>query len=232
MLFTTKNRKKNESLSIKIGDETINRVSHTKFLGIWIDDKLNWSHHIANAKNKISKGLGILWRAKRLLLEKTMVTLYYSFIYPYLHYGITAWGKSSHCYLDPLKKLQKRAIRFISSASRFAHTHPIFKRLNLLKLDEIFVLNVMMFMFNFKHYLLPQVFNDMFLLNSSVHSHSTRQQNMYHNLPWRLQIRSKSIRIQGTLIWNKLIQNFDYNCSYATFKFHVRKYLLENNITI
>ena len=183
MLFVTKGKKIDSSVSIKIGDELINRVNHTKFLGIIIDDKLNWSYHIANVKNKISKGLGIIWKAKRLLTEKTLLTLYFSFIYPYLHYGIMAWGKADVTYLGSLIKLQKRAVRLISSAPRLAHTLPLFRKLKLLKLCDIYVLNIMLFMFKFKHYLLPRVFDNMFVLNSDIHNHFTRQRNMYHCLP-------------------------------------------------
>ena len=232
MLFVTKGKKINPSVPIKIGDEIINRVHETKFFGIIIDDKLNWSYHIAKVKNKISKGLGILWKVKRLINETTMLTLYYSFIYPYLHYGIMAWGKADATYLDSLFKLQKRAVRLVSSAKRLAHTKPLFKKLKLLKLSDIYILNIMLFMFKFRHSLLPQVFDGMFVLNRDVHNYFTRQFDMYHYLTWRLQMRKKSIRIQGPIIWNQLVLHFDYNCTIVTFKFHVKNYLLVNDIEI
>ena len=187
---------------------------------------------LAKVKNKISKGLGILWKVERLINEKTMLTLYYSFIYPYLHYGIMAWGNADATYIDSLFKLQKRAVRLVSSAKRLAHTKPLFKKLKLLKLSDIYILNIMLFMFKFRHSLLPQVFDDMFVLNRDVHNYFTRQFDMYHYLTWRLQMRKKSIRIQGPIIWNQLVLHFDYNCSIVTFKFHVKNYLLVNDIEI
>ena len=138
MLFKTKGKKFSSDISIKIRDQCIDKVTHTKFLGITIDDRLNWSNHITCIKNKIAKGLGIMRKAKSLLKEKTLITLYYSFIYPYLHYGIIAWGKTTNNYLNPLSILQKRAIRLISSAHKFDHTAPLFKKLGLLKLENIY----------------------------------------------------------------------------------------------
>ena len=37
---------------IVIGNEPVSRVSYTKFLGVIIDEKLNWSEHVNKNKNK------------------------------------------------------------------------------------------------------------------------------------------------------------------------------------
>ena len=44
MLFNSKNKMKNNP-SISIDGESIPFVDHTKFLGVWIDNKLNWKEH-------------------------------------------------------------------------------------------------------------------------------------------------------------------------------------------
>ena len=81
MLFTL--RKKPRSLDdIFIDHEPIEKVEHFKFLGVIIDAKLSWVDHIQFIKKKISKGLGILCMAKRVLKLPNLLTLYYSFIYP------------------------------------------------------------------------------------------------------------------------------------------------------
>ena len=118
MLFTTKGKKVSKDISIKISNQEITQVDHTKFLGVIIDDKLNWSYHIKAIKNKIAKGIGVIFKARRYLNQKTLITLYYSFVYPYVHYGILAWGKTYNVHLDPLIKMQKRAVRVISSSNR------------------------------------------------------------------------------------------------------------------
>ena len=39
---------------IKLNEQTIPLVSNTKFLGVFLDDTLNWKHHIANLHNKLT----------------------------------------------------------------------------------------------------------------------------------------------------------------------------------
>ena len=82
-------------------------VSFIKFLGVIIDDKLNFDNHISYIKNKISKGLGILIKAKKYLNRRILVNLYYTFVYPYLIYCVEIWGHACNIYLDPIVKLQK-----------------------------------------------------------------------------------------------------------------------------
>ena len=160
---------------------------------------------------------------------KTLIrpTLYYSFVYPYLHYGITAWGDTYDTYLDPLFKLQKRVIRIIFSACRDAHTQPLFKELKILDLSHVYSLNVMMFMFKFNHGLLPDVFGNMFMLSSAInHERFSRHANLLYSQYYRLDIVKQGIRIQGERHWNYMLDKIDIICSPATYKFHLKRFLL------
>ena len=84
--------------------------------------------------------------------------LYDYLILPHLQYGILTWG---FC-LGRLEKLQKRSVRIISRSKYNAHTDPLFKILNLLKLKDIFELSVLKLYFKFKHNLLPVYTSNMF----------------------------------------------------------------------
>ena len=67
-----------------LSNTNLDRVVYTKFLGVIIDDKLNFVNHIAYIKNKISKGMGIIYKARKFLNKSILVNLYNSFVYPYL----------------------------------------------------------------------------------------------------------------------------------------------------
>ena len=58
-----------------------------------------------------------------------------------------------------LEKLQKKAIRLITNSKYIAHTNPLFKRLQLLKIANVFKLRVLKFYYNFYNGLLPAYFN-------------------------------------------------------------------------
>ena len=62
---------------LKLGDSLINRVSTTKFLGVWLDDQLNWKTHLNKLLSKLKCGLGMLQRSKELLSYKAKKLLAY-----------------------------------------------------------------------------------------------------------------------------------------------------------
>ena len=132
--------------------------------------------------------------------------------------------------MDPLVKIQKRAIRMISSASWDAHSDPLFKKLYLLNLKNIYVLNVMLFMYRFKKGSLPSLFDTMFVLNTEIHGHFTRQYNCYHSPVWRLEVRRRTISVQGPYFWNLIRKKIDCNCSISTFKFRIKSFLINNDV--
>ncbi len=67
----------------------IEGVNQCKFLGVIIDDKMTWKHHVSYICNKISKGIGILVRARQIFYGETLATLYNALIKPHFTYCIT-----------------------------------------------------------------------------------------------------------------------------------------------
>ena len=69
MLFSKKHPKPNDdTINLSLANETINRVTSTKFLGM-IDDKLSWEVHLNYTKNKMSSGLYALNKSKHVSLS-------------------------------------------------------------------------------------------------------------------------------------------------------------------
>ena len=79
----------------KINNYEIKRSSSIKFLGVMVDENLNWKDRINVIENKLSKNLGLLHKAKQFLNAKTMKSLYFSFIHSYLTYGNVLWCSTS-----------------------------------------------------------------------------------------------------------------------------------------
>ena len=81
-----------------------------KFLGVFVDENLTWIDHIITVKNKLSKNLGLLHKAKNYLNKKSMVSLYYSFIHSFLNDRNIAWCSISMTKLKQLFSKQKQAL--------------------------------------------------------------------------------------------------------------------------
>lgn len=89
MIF--RNRVIDYNQNIKINDVEIETVCENKFLGIIIDNKLNWKSHINHVVAKISRSISILHKAQDMLNQKSLYMLYYSLIVPYMTYCVEVW---------------------------------------------------------------------------------------------------------------------------------------------
>ena len=75
------------SAQISIRNENIKQTNSIKFLGIIIDNKLNWHEHIIYIKNKVSRAIiGIIYKARKYANQQTVKQMYYTFVFPYLIY--------------------------------------------------------------------------------------------------------------------------------------------------
>ena len=137
ILFHNKNKNIDHILpDICINNNMVERVSQFNFLGININENLNWNSHLDQMCTRVSKSVGILNKLKQFLPPFILRILYNSIVLPHLSYGILAWGSTS---IRPLK-LQKKAVRVISCSKFNAHTDPIFKKLSLLKVSDIYIM--------------------------------------------------------------------------------------------
>ena len=91
MIWAPRATMMNSLKPIVIGGHEIDKVCNTKFLGIVLNDRLNWKSQIQYIKNKTSKAIGILKKLRPYINISTMVSLYYSFIYPYLWPLLLTW---------------------------------------------------------------------------------------------------------------------------------------------
>ncbi len=195
----------------------VNKEQYTS-TGIHIDENLTWKKHIDTITAKISKNIGIMNRLKNVLPCSILLTLYNSFILPYLNYAILTWGSPTpKC--NKLLNLQKRAVRVISKADYCEHSGPLFDNLKLLKFVDLYYLNLGKFMFKYMNNLLPACFNSSFTLTSNIHSfytRSTARKNLYVNF-CRTTLSKNGVIQRGTLFWNSLDNSFKSFRTLSTF---------------
>ena len=194
MVFHKAN-KKLPDIKLYLDGIELERVQNFNFLGVILNENLSWKPHTDKIANCISKTIGILNALKHFIPEGPKVILYNSLILSHLNYGILAWGYDH----VRLTKLQKKSVRIITLSKYNAHTEPLFKRLKLLKLEDLLKLNELKFFYKYTNKMLPEYFssanNDFnFITNSSVHNHNTRQRNMLHIARTKHKYAEKCIR--------------------------------------
>lgn len=227
MIFSSPRRRIVRQEEVMISGKTVKYTEETKFIGVVLDSKLKWDKQISILKTKIARGIGILIKARKALSHSTLITLYYSFIYPHYTYCIEVWGKAADVYINSIWKLQKRIIRIITSSQYRAETNPLYKKLNFLKLSSIYSFQINIFLFKFIKGMLPEIFDNLFERNMVVSVRNTRHKYKLRVPIYRLNISQNTIRFQGVKEWNSVGDNIDHYCSLHTFKKRLKQYFIE-----
>ena len=198
-----------EGYNLTINGEKIVRVGNdrqeksVKFLGVHIDESLNWKCHTNYINKKIAGSLYALRQAKNILPTDCLKTLYYALIQPHISYGLLAWGNSTPTTLNRTILLQKRAVRLISKAGYNSHTDPLFKSLEILKVTNLFELGALTFMHKYNQHKLPFSFTGVYRYNYEVQSnYQTRQAGQIHIPLCRTSFSQKLPLYYFPKLWN------------------------------
>ena len=101
----------NIDLDLTLNGVTIPRMKHMKFLGVWVDDQLNWKHHMHILITRLNSQMGLLKRGKNLLSSHAKKVLYFGQIHSLITYGMSIWGTlASKSILKHIQIVQKKYV--------------------------------------------------------------------------------------------------------------------------
>ena len=132
------NRSVNNPINpVSLDGQVIRQVTHTKFLGITIDQNLNFKQHIDQTCLKVSKITGILYRIRHNLTTEAMISIYYTLCHPHLMYCVSVWACTWPSFLSRLSVAQNKILRCIFFLKKFDSTSYIYSEFKLMKFTSI-----------------------------------------------------------------------------------------------
>ena len=207
----------------------IKQTNMARYLGIIIDENLNWDGHLEHLEEKLNSSIITIKRIKKFIPQEHYGKLYHSLFISHLTYGISAWGSVSNNKLNKIFSIQKRCVRLLfgkklnfdhaeyyKTCARtrsideqlapkeyiLEHTKPIFTELKLLtvhNLHKIFMLNEI---FKIRKYRYPI---SLFTLLKNAPDSSRNLRGYSINMPnYHLEISRHQFLFCGSMAWNKL----------------------------
>ena len=83
---------------------------YVKYLGVFIDENLNWKVHINEISTKLIKGNAMLSKLGHFVNKYILLSVYYGIFHAHVAYLCLVWGQVKFS-LNRITLLQKRAIR-------------------------------------------------------------------------------------------------------------------------
>ena len=234
IVFHPYNKPVKEQITLKIHKKAIAEKDDIKYLGVMIDSTLTWKSHIDKVSKSISRAIGLLYKIRPFVNQKILKMLYYSLVYPHLIYAVEVWGSADITYLERILVLQKRIVRMLTFSDKrdddfsFPSSSPLFYKLDILKIHDIFKLKIAKFIYSSLKKITPINFHTWFKLTSQLHNYSTRSKfinitdsistyNLFIPTARTTHYGLKKIKVKGPKVWNDLPPIIRIKKTYASF---------------
>ena len=225
MLFGQSRKLKNQRITIRFKDITLEKVDQMKYLGVILDSQLNWSLHISHVSNKISRSIGCIRRIKSYLTKKHLINLYYALVLSYIDYCCTAWGSCCISNLNKLQKLQNRYARLVLNRDYTSSQCSLLTALNWQSIEQRIKYQKCIVVYKIQNNLSPNYLKPISAPRSAPYN-TRYAANSRLNIPFpRTEFKRRSFSYSANYLFNKLpivVQNCH---TLQSFKIQCRKYI-------
>ena len=213
--------------SVTFGRNTIERVKYTRYLGLQLDDKIEWNEHHEILKAKLKKTLQAFKIVKNYLTTEQKRVMYYAYFFSRLQYGIELFGHTTKGHMKELQVLQNKAIKVLYKKEFRTPTKQLHKDCKILLVKDIQNLNILKFVYKQRKGDAPEAFNNYFTENNTLHQHNTRIANNLHPTKPKTSYGKKSIKHHGAILWNSINMKMRQIETLKCFAKNMKEKLLE-----
>ena len=211
------NNKKKVKIDITLNSQSLKEVDNAKYLGILIDNKLNWLPQINAIKLKISKGLGLLAKIRHFVPCETVRSLYFSFVNAHTDYNLLNWGMAAPSNLHPIHTKINKALRIMTFKNRDHSSTPLYEELEILPLEQSYHLKNAKHMWKFHNNYLPPSLLSNFNFNS---------RNQITKSYSRLDSLKRFSLFTAPEVWDELPTSIKEQFTLKSFSDNVKKHFL------
>ena len=171
------NKSKTERIVFSLRDVgTVNdHVCGNKFLGVYIDPKVQWGVHVEAIASKLNKGIYLLRRLAENVSNPVLRTAYFAVFHAHLSYAVLVWGHASGA--KRLFGLQRRAVRVVSGLGYRDECRAAFVELGILTMPSLYILENLLYIKANMH---------LFSAHEDIHAYQTRNKSNLVSAYWRL----------------------------------------------
>lgn len=214
IVFRTKQSHTDRPPTIPLDQGELETNSQTKFLGIILDEFLDWNPqtvYVGSKLNKICYGIRVV---AKYVTTHTLRTLYFANFESVARYGIIFWGRSAS--MQSIFVIQKRVIRIIYGKKYRESCRGTFKSNRIMTIYALYIYESLLFFIKNRN---------RFEHTASTHGYNTRTVDLYY--PYHsLTLTEKCAHYMVIKFYNKLPDSIK-RMQFRDFKIHIKQMLVE-----
>ena len=174
VLFRTPRKQITRKMNFRISGQKIELKSTAKYLGLVIEEFLNWKTQYTILRRKLERSVGLLAKLRYFVSANPLRTVYYAIFDSYLRYGCRVWGQNKNGSTNKISALQDKALRVISFKNRNTTAGPLYKEKNVIKFFNLIMFYNCLFVAEHLIQNLLSSFGGYFTYMADRHNHNTR----------------------------------------------------------
>ena len=227
LLVFHKHHRKSPNIKLNINNFIVEEKSSAVYLGIIIDNKLNFKEHTILLNHKLRKGVSIVAKLRHFVTQPLLKNIYCSYIESHLNYASCVWSSGSEKYLKRIKRSQTVALCLSNFKDIDVDVISLFQDNNVLPIKSLVKYNTckLMWKIHKKH----QAHLETLLTENGI-TCNVRDEDRYV-VPYRnFDISKRFFGFNGPLLWNRLPIDLKSISSFHAFKEKLKEWLLTQAI--
>lgn len=164
----------NASTNINIDNKIIEKVNDIKYLGIMIDNKLDFKCHVQYICKKIAKKIYFFSKIRPRISLNTAIKIYNTMIKPHFEYCSSILFLSTREMLGKLQKLQNKSMRIVLQVGRHSSIIGMLETLKWMSVYQRILVNVFVIVFKLKQNIYPSYLCNRLIYSGDVHNYNLR----------------------------------------------------------
>ena len=192
------------SRAVQIDGEEIERVESIKYLGVMLDEKLNFNDHIDYTIRKAAQKFGVLCRINRYLTTEAKIDVYKSLIAPHFDYCASILFLATRQQLKRMQVLQNKVMRLILKCDRLTPRINMLECLQWMSVRQRIEYNTLIFVFRVTQGMAPKNLTGTVVYGRDIHRHDTRGADNLRLQMCRKACTQNSLFYKGYSLFNQL----------------------------
>lgn len=214
-------------ISVKINGIELEIVDKIKYLGVIIDNQLNFKPNSEYVCKKLGRKVGVLARLRNDLNFKQKMLIYKTIVEPHLTYCSTILFQAQTGDIDALQLLQNKCMRSILRENRYASIDTMLNTLEIMNVRQIIIYNTLIFIYKIVKGETPSYLtNKITYKRDNPRKNTLRNRNQIEKTNAKTMASRKSIFYRGIELFNNLPEYLKNKTSVNLFKNKIKKYVI------
>ena len=219
--------KKNQVITIAVGDSYIESVSAVRNLGAFFDEHMSMDVFVHKKCATIQGQVRKLYRIRKYLTITARKSLIQALVISRLDYCCSLLLGTKKANIDHLQRLQNSAARFIFDIPQYESAKPYLQQLHWLPVQERIHFRILTYVFKCLNSQAPKYLSELLQIHQSSRDTRSSKEYRLNQLIIPNRFSEKAFSYMGPVLWNNLDNSIRNATSVDKFKKQLKTFLFK-----